>query len=274
VSDFHWKGNGPEFTSSGGGRQWTLKLDEAAPGLAGTDGRTLAKLLALHEVSAVGRCEEGAFNGSTLTGFARHRGRIEATFAPPGWGGLSVRAVWGPSSAGDGVDLEVQVSATSVGVLKRLEVGVLSQWGVEFREPPLVLASQVEARDVRSAAASYDGRESASTLQRLTTLPVPASPQGVMPRILVLPESPEDACYIEMVQPNDCARRIIREPAAEPSVPGMILSTRYGLFGHDLEKGVVLRARLRGLWIRSKTPEVDARARYEQFVREPPPLGR
>jgi hypothetical protein len=51
------------------------------------------------------------------------------------------------------------------------------------------------------------------------------------------------------------------------------MATCYQLFGHDLEKGVILRARLRGLWLNSETPDVQALAAYEQFLGEPLPLG-
>jgi len=81
-----------------------------------------------------------------------------------------------------------------------------------------------------------------------------------------------DLYYMELVQPNDVARRIIVEPFEQPA-RRCSLSTRYGLFGHDVEKGVVLRARLRGCWIRSQTPEDDARRLYEEFLDAPLPLG-
>jgi hypothetical protein len=76
-----------------------------------------------------------------------------------------------------------------------------------------------------------------------------------------------------MVRPNDCARRIVGEtPAGGQTASGRI-SIRYGLFGHDLEKGVVLRGRIRGIWVDSPSPEPEALRRYEMFVSEPPPLG-
>src|SRR5262249_52612843 len=186
---------------------------------------------------------------------------------------LTIRATWIRTSVRDGVDLEVQISTTSLSELTRVEVGVFSRWGGAIADKEPVLASRVEPRDTPSAGLSYDGRESAATLQGLTTLPVPAiSPHRLAPRIFAPPNG-DDTYYIEMVQPNDCARRIIGEPVGKRSARCRTLSTRYGLFGHHLEKGVVLRARLRGLWIRSQTPDVNAQALREEFLREPPPLG-
>jgi len=249
-------------------------VDAGEPGPAGSDGHSFAKILALQDVASRGRSAEQAFDGATLLGFARRRGCVQATFSPPGWGGLTVRATWAPTPSRAGVDLEVQLSATSVGQLKRVEVGIVSRWAAEGAEPSPGVASWVEPRDIPSAALSYDGRESAATLAALTTLPVPLPASGtLLPRIVSPPGFDADTYYVEMVQPNDCARRILDEPPGEPSAHRDSLVTRYRLFGHDLEKGVVLRARLRGLWIRSKTPVATARALFEEFLREPPPLG-
>ena len=48
---------------------------------------------------------------------------------------------------------------------------------------------------------------------------------------------------------------------------------RYALFGLAIEKGVILRARLRGCWIRSRNPEAEAQALYREFLDQPLPLG-
>ena len=123
MADFHWQGDGPVFTIEAAGRTWTLGLDEAHPCLSWSDGRSMARLLGLDHVAAIGRRDESAFTGPTLVSFERHRGRIQATFAPPGWHGLSIRAAWGPTPDRDGFDLEVQVSATAVG-----RVSAASRW--------------------------------------------------------------------------------------------------------------------------------------------------
>jgi hypothetical protein len=271
VSDFEPDRFGPELLLGIGSRPWRLELDEINPGLIWPECPTHAKLLAMHSLATVGRCDDRAFHGASLVGVAQHRGRIEATFVSPGWEGLQIRAAWAPAPVGDGVDLEVQIHATTDQVIERIEVRICSEWGNNLAQPR---ASLVEPRDVDAAALSYDGRESASTLQGLTTLPIPpSSPHTLAPRWFTPPGSDRDTYYVEMVQPNDCARRIRHEPAEPSPGPATNLSTQYGLFGHDLEKGVVLRARLRGLWIRSRSPQQDAQACYEAFLSEPPALG-
>jgi hypothetical protein len=271
VSNFQSNGSAPVFLLGGGNGHWLLVLDETHPGLSWQEGGARGKLLSLHSLAGIGRCDEAAFGRNALIGVAQHRGRVEATFVPPGWRGLRVRAAWSTAPVGEGVDLEVQIQAATAEVLERIEVGILSQWGDESAGPSNI---RVEPRDAHAAALSYDGRESPQILQSLTTLPIPSSsPHFLAPRIVTPTGFGQDVGYVEMVQPNDCARRICRGPADERQKTPNWLATRYALFGHDLEKGVVLRARLRGLWIRSQSLESDAQASYEAFLREPPALG-
>ena len=77
--------------------------------LPGLKRDTPTKLLALDRLAVPGRCDFEAFSAKTLVGFERYRSSVRATFAPPSWGGLLVRASWS-AAAGDVVDLEVQVS--------------------------------------------------------------------------------------------------------------------------------------------------------------------
>jgi hypothetical protein len=271
VSENQWEGSGGDYTLTWGGRHWALKIDEADPGLRCDVGPWSARLLSLHGIAAIGRFEDGVFSAATLVGFEHYRSRVQATFAPRGWGGLIVRAAWSPSCGGAGVDLEVQASASSVGLLHDLEVMVRSQWE---RHDGLLLSThlgrRVEARDARSAALSYDGRETESELSSLVTLAVTGSPR---PHIFTPPGADDALSYIEFVQPNDAARQIQLEPSA-PQLPYLdLLAFQYGLFGHDFEKGVVFRARLRGYWASSKTYAHDLSSLYERFVNEPPPLG-
>jgi len=274
VQRTHWTGPGPVFSLTWGGRPWTLKVDEACPGLRGESDCAGVKLLSLHGLAQVGRFESAAFTGATLVGFERLRCRVQATFAPRGWGGLVVRAAWSPTAGRDAIDLEVQVSCTSVGAIHDLEVVVLSQVGEHDGEQPSAPFLRMEARDARSAALTYDGRESALALRGMTMAALPQSPQlSLRPRVFARPGLETGVFYVEMAQPNDVARRITAEHIHDGSTTALALSTRYGLFGHDLEKGVVLRSRLRGYWIRSLTPEDDARSLYREFIREPLPLG-
>jgi hypothetical protein len=259
-----WNGAGPEFDLDWGGRTWTLKVDDLQPGLR-PRGEPIGPLLGLEGVAAVGRSAPNALSGATLVGFERRFDRVEATYAPLGWGGLIVRAAWNPSGL-EGVDLEIQLSALSVDQLKAVEVKVWSTLP-EPSETPLKTRWKrwVEPRDARSAALSYDGRE--ADIEGLTTLP-PVGEGSLAARVLSGPWAKGEV-YVEMVQPQDAARRI----TATSKFSRLGHTTHYGLFGHDLEKGVVLRGRLRGLWLVSDEPEQEALRRQERFLREPLPLG-
>ncbi len=229
--------------------------------------------MALEHVAAVGRCDVEAFAGRSLVSWARQGSRLEATFAPPAWPGLNVRAAWQPTGE-VGFDLEVQVWMTSPGMLRRVEIAVGSVWSPSADGATISRVHRVEPRDVHAAALSYDGRESRDLLQSLITMPVPAeSPHPLGPTLGPMTGNPDGPHYAEMVQPNDCARRIIGEPEGDASGPLRSCWVRYCLFGHDLEKGVVLRGRIRGCWIDSPLPDEDALHRYARFLSEPPPLG-
>lgn len=271
MNDVAWLGDGPVLTSNLASQTWRLALDDPHPGLAWSDTKNQARILTLDHIDAAGRRDPSAFAGPSLVSWARHGTRLEATFVPPGWPGLNVRAAWSPTADRAGFDLEVQVWMTSKAVLRRLEIAVSSLWWRETENPTDRWAYQVEPRDARAAALSYDGREPAESLQSLTTRPVPAtSPRPLAPRSWPLASPLPGSVYVEMVQPNDCARRLI----GEPQDPGDHRTswTGYGLFGHDLEKGVVLRGRIRGCWIASSQPSEEAARRYESFLNEPPPL--
>jgi hypothetical protein len=67
--------------------------------------------------------------------------------------------------------------------------------------------------------------------------------------------------YVEFVHPDD------RSPNEGAPRAGWV---RHSLFGHDLEKGVVLRGRLRAIWL---ADAADAASQLDRFLRAPLPLG-
>ena len=184
---------------------------------------------------------------------------------------MIVRAAWSPSYGGAGVDLEVQASATSVGLLHDVEVIVQSRW--QRADMPATVAPterRVLPRDARSAAFSYDGRESAADLRRLVTLAMTDSPRI---HSVSLPGAGDELAYVEMVSADDVAR-LMRLESIESRLPAPeTMAFSYGLFGHDFEKGVVFRARLRGCWIGAETSPDALNGMYRQLLDEPLPLG-
>ncbi len=69
--------------------------------------------------------------------------------------------------------------------------------------------------------------------------------------------------YLEMCHPNDTT-------GFDLLPEGVV---RFRLFGHDLEKGVILRGRLRGMVVERRNDEETARKAYQRFLAEPPHLS-
>jgi hypothetical protein len=248
-----WIGSGPEYSIEWGGLSWSLPLDRATPGLFSDP---FGPLLGLEGLAEPGHTDPEALSGASLLGHECRFDRVEATYSPSGWGELFVRAAWSPF--GDhGMDLEIQVHARSVDRLRATEVKLLSKLG---DLPPEGSLRSVEPRDRTSAGLSYDGRE--VDLSGLVTGP-PAALSGPW---LAPKTGREGWTYVEMARPEDASRRIL-----EGRLP--FVASRYGLFGHDLERGVVLRGRLRAFWLPKASAFGHAEREYRRFIDEPPPLS-
>jgi hypothetical protein len=248
-----WQSSGRDYALDWAGKRWTLRLDSPHPGLYSEES---GPLLSLEGVSREARWDPDALSVATMVQSELRFDRVEATYQPPSWGDLSVRVAWSPW--GDsGIDLEVQLSAHSVGELSGVEVNVRSQVGQKL---PDGSSRVVVPRDALAAALSYDGRE--SDLGKLST-----DPTGEFSALWMVPKSGRDGwTYVEMAHPEDASRRVF-----DGTMP--YRSLRYALFGYDLERGVVLRARLRGLWLPKERAHSDSDRLYRAFLTEPLPLS-
>ncbi len=279
VAQMHWVGQGLDHELNWAGLNWRLRLDGPSPGLE-LAGTSRANVLTLDGLAVRGHSYPWPLERPTLTKAERLFDRVEATYQFADRGGLSVRASWSLVPERDGVDLEVQVLASSVDSLKAVEILV----GTRFDRPteasiattPALDELWVEPRDGESAALSYDGRDSLDILQKLWTLPIPGGVgAGFAPRVLETPWLGKDLFYIEFVHPDDVSRRLERRPSSgSPSSASESGHwTRYSIFGHDLEKGVLLRSRMRGVWCRGEITADALATMYRSFRNEPLPLG-
>jgi hypothetical protein len=255
-----WSGDGPSFAIDWGGQDWTLRTDADRPGLYHGD---RGPILGLAGLAARRRSTPDALSGATLVRSERHLARVEATYTPEGWGETTVRAAWSPTGA-DGIDLEVEIFARTVGDLRAVEVLTVSGPTADEGTACFVLA-----RDRHCAGLSYDGRE--GRLLDLHTLPLKAPGELRACYRSYQGDSflaGERRTLLVMARPEDVSRHVEGEDG--PTV--------FALFGHDLERGVVLRGRLRALWVNgSRGPDgpgvlPEFQDAYERFCAEPPPL--
>jgi hypothetical protein len=72
--------------------------------------------------------------------------------------------------------------------------------------------------------------------------------------------------YAEMCRPHDCLRIIVRQTKQHTHVG-------FGLFGLDLEKGVILRGRLRGVFLPRSNDTARCLNEFARFAAEPPRLS-
>jgi hypothetical protein len=252
-------------------REWCLNVDGDFPGLSRPG--LAGSILSLDGVAAIGRADPKAFHGGNLRNLELFRGRVQATYSPPDWSGLKVRAAWSPDESGRYLDLEVQATARSVGELRALEVIVTSQF-LDAGSSAGRFASWVRPRDIHAAALSYDGRVPADELARLTTLPIPLAGHSAFGPIQVRsPWSDVPGCYFEMVHPHDVSRQIILGTTGTEPPVGFAVGIRHALFGHDLEKGVALRGRLRATWEGVPMTESNPMEAYRELIESSPPLG-
>jgi hypothetical protein len=268
-----WQGSRSTYEIPWGGETWVLEGQLPRPGLyrRGSGGE---RFLSLEGLGAPDRRDTASPLFWSLAGVEVVRSRVEATYEPRDWAGLRIRASWSPTTAGNGMDLEIQVWASSVGQLQAIEVFVATGPTDLGHAAGAPFPSWVQPRDRRSAALSYDGREPLESLGRLTTVPLPTGDEVAFPPVfLSFPGQEPGGDYLEMVHPYDVARRIITVSEPPYDRRGRALAIRYGLLGHDLEKGVVVRARLRGLWSSGADLEEASRRAFQEFLEQPLPLG-
>lgn len=88
---------------------------------------------------------------------------------------------------------------------------------------------------------------------------------GVNPGIVIYRPLGQQISYVEFCHPHDGIAVEIKSDVTTTTV-------RYRLFGLDLEKGVILRGRLRGMIVPRSIDTASAHAAYERFIREAPNL--
>ena len=208
MQQLTWQGSGPDFGLLWGERTWRLNVNEPHHGLRLEPGGSVPSLLALDRLAGPARCDPAAFSSKTLVEYERYRSSVRATYAPPSWGGALVRASW-LALADETVDLEIQLSASSVGELDGLEIGISSRLDPAALSESAAPVFYVEARDQSAAFSVGDGRE---PLVRQCQFKMLSESQPLAPCLYPPPGGSSDLYYAEMVHPDDLARRVFTTP--------------------------------------------------------------
>lgn len=138
-----------------------------------------------------------------------------------------------------------------------------------------VQTSLLDSRPELTTASTLPSREVRRLIDPTTGVFAPLSPPGsdaikLTPQegtgCLLFRDPNSDASYAEMLAPCDfaCDELIACGPGK--------LTLRSRLFGGSLEKGVILRARVRGVYLPCEHDERAAAAVYRAFIASPPPL--
>jgi hypothetical protein len=148
--------------------------------------------------------------------------------------------------------------AESAGFIGAIDVQVSVQTSVLEAQPGLALVSRLPTQSIRHVSPSRANDQ--SPRERATTTSAYAAGYW----LCQLPET--GVVYGEMVHPADIERELARridEQAAE---------LEHHLFARPLEKGVILRARARGVFCSHEAAEAAMASAYAKFLAAPLPL--
>lgn len=239
MSQWHETSDGLELRASTPmtGR-WAIRWHNVTPGLYwSAPGKTHwhGPVLGAIGLTATDLEQHGSLNESNLSQIEIVRDRCELTFQPHGWHDTSVRFAWTPVDSHQ-FDLMTEVSTRSVGLLHGVELGIeTSAW----LTPENVSLWYEAMRDEAASARSIDGRESAwfAAQHQFETDENVAGTGESRCWFPTLLKSPHDSFqFLECTHPFDISRRY-RDADSR--------TQRTWVFGYDMERGVVFRARNR-----------------------------
>ena len=249
--------------------KWAIRWHSVTPGLYWSptgQNKWYGPFLGAIGLTASGQTQDGTLNESNLTQIEVIRDRCEFSFAPSCWHDTTVRFVWSPVGPAD-FDLMTEVSTRSVGLLHGVELGIESS---AWLYPEKVNLWYESTRDELAAIRSADGRES-DWLEKQSHIEPDSDVTGTSESKRWLPtcltSSDGQVQFLEGAHPIDISRRY-RDSENR--------SQRTWVFGHDMERGVVFRARNRGRFVRrSETINLAMIDHWQKLILdEPLPLYR
>lgn len=180
------------------------------------------------------------------------RGRdFVATYPPVAGRAMRIQIYWRCHSAANRLALELQVSVQTD------ELGIAT---------PVIVASQLEAVEAWRLTDPAVGQFAPLSLAAARQQLLPNDGPGCL--LLRLPAAPWS--YAEMIHAADFQQDSVAFAAS--SSGARLASIEHRLFPGTLEKGVILRARLRGVFLHASEAAVETAKDYSSFLRGPLPL--
>jgi hypothetical protein len=155
--------------------------------------------------------------------------------------------------------------ASGDGLLAALDLTVSVRTSRPDARPALVVRSRAAACEMLRLTDAEAGLFEHVAISPPCAVPLSSSGGA---SCVVLRVSGKRPSYVEMVHPLDCPDDEIR-CAAE----GAPVELSHRLFARPLEKGVILRSRVRGLWVACEGDVSVAAESYRRFAASEPPLG-
>ncbi len=155
--------------------------------------------------------------------------------------------------------------APGCGMLAAVELILTVCTSVLDSRPALFARSRMAAGEVFRLVDVSEGRFSPVDLPQASA----ATASQESPACLVFRPEGKNTSYVEMVHPADFFGDEMGCPTgAEASV-----DVRHALFARPLEKGVILRSRVRGMWVARDGDLAASVEGYRSFAVSEPPLG-
>jgi hypothetical protein len=155
-------------------------------------------------------------------------------------------------------------NATAVVAVADLIVSVRTEL-LESR-PELTVRSSIPSREILRLASTDSGQF--APVPNVATVPLVVN-RDAGPGCLVFRFPEIGLSYGEMVHPADFERSNLKRATAHDAA----IEVRHRLFAERLEKGVILRARVRGVWVDGAEDTRQVAACYAAFAAAEPPLG-
>jgi hypothetical protein len=166
------------------------------------------------------------------------------------------------------VQIYWRVEPAPVGALAEIDLEVSVQTSLLDSDPAQWTCSRLPAGELFYTPLATSGFSPIGSETGAVELDKRSSPLDSAPASCWLVRLPETSVsYAEMVHPADFWVSRLHERTA-----GGERRLRHQLFVSRLEKGVILRARIRGVFVSRDDDCAQAAAAYRRFVESPPPL--